>query len=509
MATRRLSTTSTLLSDRASTCTLLSDLDPGREKATSYGTCYKQHLDEADPLVDIRVSEVDDYTSPSKEARYLARNSLPLIATYLLQYSFSIVMVFVVGHIGTRELGAVSLATMTACITGSAVCEGLVTSLDTLCAQSYGSGRKTDVGLHLQRMILLLLVIMIPIGTLWLNAGSIFPRLVPDKDLALIAGSFLRILLIGAPGHAFFEAGKRFVQAQGIFNASLLVLLVCAPLNVLLQYVFVFQFQWGLTGVALASSISKLLMPFILFLYVRFVNPSSLACWGGFSKEAFHSWTPMIRLSIPGVVMIAGKQLAFQAITFSASYLTPADLGAHSILLTACVVMFHIPFAVSVVVSTRLGNLVGVGALSAAKTATRTYCAIFAALGSADAVLIFALGSHIPRFFSNDPVVVKIATKVMPVLAAYQFFDATTSLAGGLLCGFGKQRVGGWVTMTMYYLFAMPLAMFLCFGPPSMGLEGLWIGYATGCGLLTCAEGAYLRFMNWSLVIEDAKEGQA
>lgn len=509
MAPRRLSTTSTLLSDNASTCTLLFDPEPGREKAKTYGTCLKQDLEETKSLVDIRACKADVYTSPSEEAIFLVKKSLPLIATYLLQYSFSIVMVFVVGHIGTRELGAVSLATMTACITGSAVCEGLVTSLDTLCAQSYGSGRKTDVGLHLQRMILLLLVVMIPIGILWLNAGSIFPRIMPDKDLALIASSFLRILLIGAPGHAFFEAGKRFVQAQGIFNASLLVLLVCAPLNVLLQYVFVFQFQWGLTGVALASSISKLLMPFVLFIYVRFVNPSSLVCWGGFSKEALHSWTPMVRLSIPGVVMIAGKQLAFQVITFSASYLTPAHLAAHSILLTACVVMFHIPFAVSVVVSTRLGNLIGAGALSAAKTATKTYCAMFAALGSADAMLIFFLSSHIPKFFSNDPVVVKIATNVMPVLAAYQFFDATTSLAGGLLCGFGRQRIGGWVTMTIYYLLAMPLAGFLCFGPPAMELEGLWIGYAVGCGLLTCAEGAYLRFMNWNLAIEDVKKRQA
>jgi len=38
------------------------------------------------------------------------------------------VTIFVVGHIGTDELGAVSLATMTANITGLAVYEGLATS---------------------------------------------------------------------------------------------------------------------------------------------------------------------------------------------------------------------------------------------------------------------------------------------------------------------------------------------------------------------------------------------
>lgn len=114
-------------------------------------------------------------TTAGTEAKLLLKYSIPLMGTYLLQYSFSLVTIFVVGHIGTDELGAVSLATMTAnskppclfvslatnlCIvTGLAVYEGLATSLDTLCAQAYGSGRKTLVGLHLQRMVLFMLLV--------------------------------------------------------------------------------------------------------------------------------------------------------------------------------------------------------------------------------------------------------------------------------------------------------------------------------------------------------------
>jgi multidrug resistance protein, MATE family len=508
MASRRFSTTSTLLSDRASVRTLLSDHGADANKATVYGTCSKSCVDETDPLLDFGVGDIEVYTSPSSEAKLLAKFSLPLVATYLLQYSFSIIQIFVVGHIGTVELGAVSLATMMACMTGTAVYEGLATSLDTLCAQSYGSGNKTHVGLHLQRMAVLLLLSMIPIGAIWLNAGFFLSKFVPDQELVLLAGPFLRILFLGAPGQALFEAGKRFVQAQGIFNASLIVLLVCVPINIFLNYLFVFQFHWGLTGVAFASSISKSLMPLALFLYVRFIKPSSLVCWGGFTKQALHSWTPMLRLSIPSVIMMGGEKLAIQILTMSASYLTTSHLAAHSIVLTACIIMFHIPFAVSVAVSTRVGNLVGAGSLSAAKVATKTYCAIFAVLGSVDALFILSLGHLIPRFFSNDPLVLKIASGVLPVLAAHQFFDATASLAGGMLRGFGRQRIGGWVTMTVYYLLAMPLALFLCFGPPALELEGLWIGYAVGSGLVTLAEGAYLKCMDWRMAIQDIHEKQ-
>jgi MATE family multidrug resistance protein len=267
-----------------------------------------------------QVEEVQ--TTMGIEARLLAKNSLPLMITYLLQYSFSLVTLFVVGHIGTDELGAVSLATMTANITGLAVFEGLATSLDTLCAQAYGSGKKELVGLHLQRMVLFMLLVSIPIGAVWLSSGWILTALVPEKELAHLAGRYLSILLLGAPGYAIFEAGKRFTQAQGLFNASLFVLLIATPINVLLNYLFVFVLKWDLEGAALATVLSHNLLPILLFIYVYFVNPRSLVCWAGFTRDAFRNWGPMAKLAVPGIIMVETEWLVrhFQLFKSHTSY---------------------------------------------------------------------------------------------------------------------------------------------------------------------------------------------
>lgn len=93
------------------------------------------------------------HTTWQRETKVLARFSAPLILTFLLQYSLTVASIFSVGHLGTAELGAVSLGSMTANITGYAIYQGLATSLDTLCAQAYGSGRKKLVGLQMQRMV--------------------------------------------------------------------------------------------------------------------------------------------------------------------------------------------------------------------------------------------------------------------------------------------------------------------------------------------------------------------
>lgn len=79
-------------------------------------------------------------TTWQREAVVLARYSRSLIFTFLLQYSLTVTSIFFVGRLGKEELGAVSLASMTANITGYAMFQGLATSLDTLCAQAYGSG---------------------------------------------------------------------------------------------------------------------------------------------------------------------------------------------------------------------------------------------------------------------------------------------------------------------------------------------------------------------------------
>jgi multidrug resistance protein, MATE family len=199
--------------------------DPDLAKANQYGTL----ADASELEAILPEGEVDIHTTARKEAALLFKYSVPLTITYLLQYSFSLVTIFVVGHIGTDELGAVSLATMTANITGYAVFEGLATSLDTLCAQAYGNGRKEQVGLHLQRMVLLMFLLMIPIGAVWICSGWILAALVPERDLAMLAGRYLRILLASTPGYAVFEAAKRFTQAQGLFNASLFVLIISTP----------------------------------------------------------------------------------------------------------------------------------------------------------------------------------------------------------------------------------------------------------------------------------------
>ena len=307
-------------------------------------------------------------TTWQREAKTVAVYSRSLVVTFLLQYSLNVTSIFAVGRLGTLELGAVSLATMTANITCYAPIQGLATSLDTLCAQAFGSGHKHLVGLQLQRMTYFLFLLLVPVAVVWLNAEPILASMIQPESAAL-AATYLRIVVLGTPAYAAFEGGKRFVQAQGLFHATTYVLLVAAPTNVLLNWLFVWKFGWGYVGAPMAVAITQNMLPLLLFFYVWKVDGSQ--AWGGFRRTALKNWGPMIRLALPGMIMVVAEWFAFEILTLASGRMGVEFLAAQSVLVTVTGTTFQLPFPLSIAGSTRIANLIGAKLVDAAKTSAK------------------------------------------------------------------------------------------------------------------------------------------
>ncbi|KUI58903.1 hypothetical protein VP1G_06156 [Cytospora mali] len=205
------------------------------DDSINYGTAGAVSITDSNGLPRVPAEEPEDseaIATPSIELKYFMKAMIPMMLSFFLQYSEQFAGVFSIGHLGRLQLASASLAAMTATITGLTIFTGISTALETLCSQAYGRGQKHELGLHLQRCLLLELLCFIPISVVWLNTETIMLWLRQDPDLARLSGSFLKIHWFGAPGYAIFEALKRFQQAQNIFHASTYVLLITAPLNV-------------------------------------------------------------------------------------------------------------------------------------------------------------------------------------------------------------------------------------------------------------------------------------
>ncbi|PKX95235.1 MATE family efflux transporter [Aspergillus novofumigatus IBT 16806] len=441
------------------------------------------------------------HTTWKREALVISRYAAPLTVTFLLQYSLTVASIFTLGHLGKKELGAVSLASMTANITGYAVYQGLATSLDTLCSQAYGSGKKKLVGLQMQKMVFFLWTITIPIALIWFFADMILMRIVPEKEVAELAGLYLKVVALGAPGYACFESGKRYMQAQGLFSASLFVLLICAPFNAFMNWFLVWKVGLGFVGAPISVAITDWLMPFFLFLYVYFVAGSE--CWNGLTKRAFRNWGPMIQLALPGLVMVEAECLAFEVLTLASSWLGTTPLAAQSILSTIASIAFQIPFPVSISGSTRVANLIGATLVDAAKTSAKVTMGGAVIVGLLNMIVLSSLRRYIPLLFTSDEEVIKLVAGVLPLCAAFQLFDALAANCNGIMRGIGRQEIGGYVQLFSYYAIAMPISFGTTFGL-NWGLFGLWSGVAIALCLVSIIEMIFLTRADWNRAVTDA-----
>lgn len=187
----------------------------------------------------------------------------------------------------------------------------------------------------------------------------------------------------------------------------------------------------------------------------------------------------MIRLALPGMLMVSAEFLAFEILTLAAGQFGTSELAAQSILVTVTSTTYQIPFPVSIAASTRVANLIGAKLPEAAKTCARVAVVGGILVSVFNMVLVGSLRYQIPVLFTNDQEVIDLVATAMPVCAILQLFDGICVIAHGLLRGVGRPEIGGYASLITYYLFALPLSFATAFWL-GWKLMGLWFGNTLG-----------------------------
>lgn len=482
-----------------------------RHTHTYYGSTENEEADVMDAWENAIKDGRTIKTTIKRESQVIGINAMPLVVTFLLQNSLTLASIFSVSRLGTKELGGVTLGSMTANITGLAAIQGLCTCLDTLCAQAYGAKNYRLVGVLVQRCAVITLLAFLPMITIWcLWSESILAWMIPQRELCHLASQYLAVLSIGVPGFVLFECGKRFLQCQGIFHASTVVLFVCAPLNALMNYLLVWNEKVGIgyLGAPLSVSINCWLMTLGLLFYTVFTKQDvkPLKCWNGIIRpnQVFKNWKKMLSLALPGILMVETEFLGFEILTVFSSYLGPAALGAQSIVSTIASVAYQIPFAISVTTSTRVANFIGASLWQSCIVTCETSLLLSFVCSSTNMLIILIFKKKIAAMFSREQDVKDLVIFTLPILAFMQLFDAFNASTAGCLRGQGRQKIGGYINMFAFYAVGVPMAYFLTF-TKKMGIGGLWIGITMALITMSICQGGAVFNCNWEDIIDAAK----
>lgn len=202
-------------------------------------------------------------------------------------------------------------------------------------------------------------------------------------------------------------------------------------------------------------------MPLSLFLYVRFVNGHQ--GWNGFTRGGFRNWGPMLRLAVPGVLMIEAEFLAFELLTLFASYFGTRALAAQAVLASLSSLLYQVPFAIGIASCMRVGHHVGAGFGRNARISSKAALTLGTVCGVLNAAVLILAKDRIGHLFSDDidvisefPILaprqlvpislvanaglhIELVGHVVPILALFQVADVLASVSGGILRGQGRQ----------------------------------------------------------------------
>lgn len=417
------------------------------------------------------------------ELRRLTELAAPVVVGQLATMMLTVVDTLMVGNVGVQTLAAASLGHVWTYGT-MMFAMGLVFGIDPLVSQAFGAGDARRQGLALQRGIVLGLVVSLPVAVLWWTTDHAMVLLGQTPELAALARTYVVVQIPSLPVFMVFVALRQYLQARGIVRPAMVVAIVANVVNALANWVLIYgEFglpALGIVGAGLATASTRgFLLVALLWLVLR--ERMHRDGWTGWSADTFrwsglrevftHGWPVGLQLSF--------EVWAFQAATLLAGWLGEAELAAHTVVLNAASVSFMVPMGVSMAAVTRVGNLIGSRRPRAAQRAAWVALAAGAGVMTVSAVLFVTLRDVIPIPYTQDPAVRALAASVFPIAAAFQLFDGTQVVGGGVLRGMGRTRPVALFNLVGYYVLALPLAAWLTFGL-GWGLHGVWWGLATG-----------------------------
>ena len=212
----------------------------------------------------------------------------------------------------------------------------------------------------------------------------------------------------------------------------------------------------------------------------------------------------MIKLALPGMIMIEAEYFAFEILTLAAGRFGATELAAQSVLVTLTSTTYQIPFPMSIAASTRIANLIGAKLPDAAKLCAKVATVAGFLIGAFNLILVALFRYQIPRLFTNDPDVIELVAEASPIVAFMQVFDGSSAVASALLRGVGRQEIGSYANLAAYYIVALPISFALGLGL-DWKLPGLWAGVTVGLFLVTVAENMYLYKYDWNHAVAEAE----
>jgi putative MATE family efflux protein len=405
--------------------------------------------------------------------RLLLRYSLPAIAGFMASALYQFVDRVLVGRgVGTDGVAVVTSAfplAMVAMALGLLVGTGTGNRISVLLGQRdlENAERVLCQGLRLSLFNGLGLAVIV-----WAFTGPILiacgcaPRLLP------MAIPFARIMSLGQIFLIALVSMGNILRVQGRPNLGLLIMLGSNLLNIVLASVAIFGLHWGVTGTALATSISQAAGCLSVITFVQ-SRSSVLHLRRVFLKPDWALARSIMTLGAPfGVMHLLGMVTFLAANHGAGGQAGVRGVAALGILSTMSMMLIYPPLGMMQAMMPLVGFNKGAGHVHRVRSLVKRVLLLTTAMGAIFSVLVAVFPGPLAGMFSKtDPELVEMVRRGLPwFVVPLSFFGLTGTTAHYYLAVHQPKKAA--VLLLGRELLAMPLFLLM---PRWLGFFGIYL----------------------------------
>ena len=284
------------------------------------------------------------------------------------------------------------------------------------------------------------------------------------QNMTVIGFPFLGVSI--ATFYAFRAMGENKIPMIG--NTLALVL------KVILNFLLVYLFKWGIFGAALSTTLTRLFSAIFSIYLVFWSKKNWISLELKDLKFDYFISKRILKVGIPAAVEQLGLRIGMLIFEMMVISLGNLSYAAHKIALTAESISFNLGFAFSFAASALVGQELGKG--SSQKALKDGYiCTIIAMIVmSTFGLLFFIIPQFLVLLFTKDKDVIELATMALKIVSICQPFSGASMVLAGALRGAGDTKSVLLITYLGIFLIRIPIT-YLFLDVLNFGLAGAWI----------------------------------
>lgn len=429
--------------------------------------------------------------------------ALPIVIGQLAQTGMGFVDTVMAGQVSAEDLAGVALGTAV-WLPVYLFASGVLLLLTPKVAISLGGNKPEQLTVHLYHALLMAFIlavlssIVLWTSDLWLGVLSL------DPVVYQVSRDYLHYLTVGIWFGLAFQVMRFWFDGFSLTRYAMVLSIIGFLVNIPLNYVFIYGW-WGFpplggAGCGIATSLSYFIMAVIgwWWFYRRARFSAYRHFWQKWSSIQVLS-RDLLEWATKGVPIAASILFEVGLFIVVAFLLTPLGttvLAAHQIAISYTSMVFMLPLSLAMAMTVQVGFLQGQGDRVLLRQSVLTLLILALLMGIVLSVLTLVFNSALAQWYNDDPEVLALASFLILFAGVYQLSDAIQVFCAGVLRGLMDTVVVMWVTFSAYWLIALPIGYWLCYGM-EMGVAGFWISFVIGLTLAAVGLGWRLYYLLW------------